>query len=59
MKKLYDSFISTLVILLFLMHPTITNYMMDMFNCQEFDGDKRLLTDPQIVCNVNLHKKIA
>ena len=46
MKGLYDKFISTLVILLFLMHPTITNYMIDMFNCMNFDGESRLLTDP-------------
>ena len=32
-EQLYDSFISTLVILLFLFNPNITNYMIDMFNC--------------------------
>ena len=31
--QLYIKFISTLVILLFLVHPQITQYMIDMFNC--------------------------
>jgi hypothetical protein len=40
---LYTRFISTLVILLFLVHPQITQYMINMFNCQNFDGDLRLV----------------
>lgn len=51
----YNRFISTLVILLYLVHPTITQFMIDMFNCMDFDGTSRLLKDPQIVCWEGLH----
>jgi uncharacterized membrane protein len=56
---LYTRFISTLVILLFLVHPQVTQYMINMFNCQDFDGDLRLVYDPQIICWVHMHKYLT
>jgi len=29
--------------------------MIDMFNCQDFDGEMRLLYDPQIMCWEHRH----
>jgi hypothetical protein len=29
--------------------------MIDMFNCKDFDGELRLLMDPQILCWQGLH----
>lgn len=37
--------ISSLVILLFLIHPNIVQYMFDTFNCKHIDEDKRMLND--------------
>ena len=33
--------------------------MVDMFNCQDFDGDLRLITDLQVVCWEGLHPLMA
>jgi len=54
-EQLYIKFISTLVILLFLVHPQITQYMIDMFNCQPYDGESRLENDLQIMCWEHKH----
>jgi hypothetical protein len=59
LEDLYTRFISTLVILLFLVHPQITQYMVDMFGCQRFDGQNRLLIDPQIVCWDHMHLRLT
>jgi hypothetical protein len=54
--QLYIKFISTLVILLYLFHPQITQFMIDMFNCQPYDGEKRLEYDLQIMCWEHKHQ---
>lgn len=49
-KDLRNMAVSTLVILLFLAHPSIVQYMFNVFNCYPVDGDNRVLVDLQIVC---------
>jgi len=34
-----------MVLLLFIVHPTITNDMIDMFDCAIYEGENRLLID--------------
>lgn len=58
-EDLYNKFISTLVILLFLVHPTITQSMFNMFNCKEYDGINRMEKDLQIVCYHGPHYYFA
>ena len=41
---------STMVILLFLVHPNIVQYMFNTFNCFDVDGEARVITDLQILC---------
>ena len=40
-----NKIMSTVVILLFLVHPTIVQYMFSDFNCVDIDGDKRIQND--------------
>eukprot|EP00347_Sterkiella_histriomuscorum_P016469 403353061 len=47
--------ISTLVITLFLVHPSIVQYMFDDFNCKNIDGESRIYKDLQTVCWSSLH----
>lgn len=47
---------STFVILLFLVHPQITHYMVEMFNCKVYDEEYRLEMDLQIKCYEHKHK---
>ena len=42
------NFIATLVLLLFLVHPAMTKRMVDVFNCRDYDGSPRLVSDYQI-----------
>ena len=41
---------SSLVILLFLIHPSLVQYMFNNFNCYDVDGEKRVLVDLEVVC---------
>ena len=45
-----NRFMSTMIILLFLVHPTIVEYMFDAFNCVDIDGQARMLSDLEVVC---------
>ena len=54
-QELYTRFLSTLIVMLFLVHPMITQYFIDMFNCTEYDGETRLNYDLQIICWEDLH----
>ena len=50
----YTRFIATMAFLLFLIHPSLTQSMIDFFNCKDY-GDNghtvnRMVTDLQIVC---------
>ena len=42
------NFIATLVLLLFLVHPAMTKRMVDVFNCRDYDGSDRLVSDYQV-----------
>ena len=51
--------IATIVMLTFLIHPTITQTMVNMFDCQYYDTDLRLNIDLQVICYKGLHFVIA
>lgn len=44
-QELYTRFLSTLIVMLFLVHPMITQFFIDMFNCTDYDGETRLNYD--------------
>jgi len=52
----YTKFIATIVFLLFIIHPSLTQSMIDVFNCQNYSdnssGEKisRMMTDLQVAC---------
>eukprot|EP00347_Sterkiella_histriomuscorum_P001801 403370625 len=48
--NLFSRVISTLVIVLFLSHPSIVQYMFLNFKCKDIDGEERLLNDLEVVC---------
>ena len=48
--------ISTLIVLLFLVHPNIVQTMFQNFRCLDINGTSRLLTDLEVVCSSGLHK---
>jgi len=50
MEMMHTKFIATLVLLLFLIHPAMTKRMVDVFNCRNYDGVSRLVTDYQVKC---------
>ncbi|TNV74929.1 hypothetical protein FGO68_gene8072 [Halteria grandinella] len=52
-------FISILIIILFLIHPTVTKEMFSIFNCKMIDNVQRLLIDLETVCYEGDHKFIA
>lgn len=54
-ETMYMKFLSTLIIMLFIVHPLITQYFIQMFDCKEYDGDVRLQQDLQIICWDDLH----
>eukprot|EP00347_Sterkiella_histriomuscorum_P017716 403348268 len=47
---------STLVIVLFLIHPSIVQYMFFNFKCIDVDEDSRVQDDLEIVCWTSAHK---
>jgi hypothetical protein len=49
-KDFKDYFISTVVVLLFLLHPSITTAMFGAFNCIELDGTFYLKGDIATKC---------
>ncbi|TNV88103.1 hypothetical protein FGO68_gene7380 [Halteria grandinella] len=42
--------ISTIIVILFLMHPSITREMFSLFNCKNIEGISRLYSDLETVC---------
>eukprot|EP00347_Sterkiella_histriomuscorum_P001991 403369895 len=48
--------ISTLIILLFLVHPSIVQNMFYNFKCMDVDGEQRVKNDLQVFCNNATHK---
>lgn len=59
MKDLEVKVIATIVILSFLVHPSITETMVDLFNCHIFDGELRLQNDLQVICYSGYHYLFA
>eukprot|EP00347_Sterkiella_histriomuscorum_P008702 403344080 len=55
----WNKIISTLVILLFLVHPNIVQYMFSNFKCIEIDGENRILDDLQVICWDSTHKIVS
>ncbi|CDW87056.1 UNKNOWN [Stylonychia lemnae] len=49
-EKYQGKIISTLIILLFLVHPNIVHYMFNNFKCSSIDGESRLLYDLEVTC---------
>lgn len=45
-----DKIISTMVVLLFMVHPDIATKMFSSFNCMDVDNEKRLIADVVTVC---------
>ena len=45
-----------MVILLFMVHPNIVQYMVQNFKCMDVDGDNRLLLDLELLCYSIQHK---
>ncbi|CDW90149.1 UNKNOWN [Stylonychia lemnae] len=48
--------VSSLVILLFLIHPTLVSFFFKAFDCIEVDGESRNKEDLQINCNTKQHQ---
>ncbi|CDW82348.1 UNKNOWN [Stylonychia lemnae] len=46
---------SSVVILLFLVHPNIVKYVFNAFNCIDIDGESRIKNDLEIVCYTKEH----
>ncbi|TNV74918.1 hypothetical protein FGO68_gene11958 [Halteria grandinella] len=51
--------LSTVIVILFLLHPTLTREMFNMFNCKEIEGVERLYRDLDVVCYRGIHWTIA
>lgn len=51
--------LSTIIVVLFLVHPTITTIMFNAFNCQNIDGTDRLYEDLEITCYKGHHSMFA
>eukprot|EP00347_Sterkiella_histriomuscorum_P007237 403349735 len=51
--------ISTLVIVLFLVHPSIVQFMFNNFRCIDVDGDSRIQDDLYVVCWDSTHTIIS
>ncbi|CDW90561.1 UNKNOWN [Stylonychia lemnae] len=56
MALLRTKAISSLVILLFFVHPNIVQQMFDVFNCIDIDGETRLKNDLEIICYQDTHR---
>eukprot|EP00347_Sterkiella_histriomuscorum_P006984 403350694 len=48
--SLFSRVMSTAVIVLFLAHPSIVQFMFLNFKCKDIDGEERLLNDLEVVC---------
>eukprot|EP00347_Sterkiella_histriomuscorum_P024148 403332142 len=54
-STIINKVMSTLVILLFLVHPSLVQYMFSNFQCKAIDGDYRVLDDLEVICWDNAH----
>ena len=55
--EMIDKAISTIVVLLFMFHPDISEMMFNSFNCMKVDDDYRLVDDIVNVCYKGEHLK--
>ena len=54
-SELKNSLISTIVIVLFLVHPNIAKAMFSSFNCTQIDSELRLMPDISQICFQGKH----
>lgn len=54
--SVFGKSLSTIVIILFFVHPNIVQYMFFNFKCLEVDGDSRVEDDLEVVCWSSVHK---
>ena len=48
-----------MIILLFLVHPMISQFMVNMFRCKDYDHDLRLQKELEIICWEHMHQTLA
>uniref|UniRef100_A0A7S3JBG8 Uncharacterized protein n=1 Tax=Euplotes harpa TaxID=151035 RepID=A0A7S3JBG8_9SPIT len=58
-QKLNARFLTCYIFILFMIFPSITQKMVDQFNCQEYDGELRSRKDLQVYCWKAWHFKIT
>ncbi|CDW88757.1 UNKNOWN [Stylonychia lemnae] len=51
--------VSTIIILLFLAHPSIVQYMFSNFRCLNIDSDQRIEDDLEVICWSDFHNFIS
>lgn len=51
--------IASIVIVLFLIHPTIIQYMFSNFKCFDIHGQSRLLSDLEVICYETDHNTFS
>ncbi|TNV88001.1 hypothetical protein FGO68_gene2384 [Halteria grandinella] len=51
--------VSTIIVILFLIHPTITREMFTVFNCKTIEGTSRLYIDLDVVCYNGMHNVVT
>jgi hypothetical protein len=57
-KRYFRDWISSNLVFIFMIYPTITSYVFGMFNCTEIDGVNYLTRDFSIICWTEGHLKI-
>ncbi|TNV88096.1 hypothetical protein FGO68_gene15873 [Halteria grandinella] len=58
-SSLKGKIVSTIIVVLFLIHPTITREMFNVFNCKDIEGVSRLYGDFEVLCYQGIHSKVA
>ena len=48
--KVKGKIIASIVIVLFLVHPSIIQFMFYDFKCKEIDGETRVMNDMEVLC---------
>ena len=46
---------TSIIVLFFLVHPSVTRQVFAIFNCRDIDGDARLIIDLEVVCYAGPH----
>lgn len=47
--------IASIIVLLFLIHPNIVQYMFDAYNCMDIDGNMRVQKDLDVIMTLTAH----